>query len=448
LVGSDNAVYISYDDKNKVPVGVPIVNSNRSGAILSKNGPVRVADHDFVIAERHNVCVSVYQVVGVDNTKYIGDRSAISDAKSVLYIVLRNQYRGGTSAVTHWNDISNILCNEDMCLKEYGGDVGKCTKPFVVLASDGGPDVAAKNPTVKKADLNILIGNDLDSIIHVSSCKGYSRYNRCERRMVDITKAMAGHELNAFKNGKHLDSKGGVADSELCILNLDCACIELQNMLSQYADKHGLKWTVTFEDGTEDEIYQKKYDEIGSKYIEKFIDGNHCKSSKYHTQFSICADDGCKICKLGKDNVFGNEMDILQDKRGYDGYLSNMNVLLGPFSPFMPPPLAIRPGLSELRFCERKDIFSTTSTIKFADLSLILLYKNIIDLPKNFPFSFYNKEYKILKKLINDTVCGICLYQSPNYSQLMYHKRYVLHLYFLYLYICFSMFETNHKNIN
>lgn len=103
-----------------------------------------------------------------------------------------------------------------------------------MMSVDGGPD---ERKVINHA-IDHFKEHDLDAIYVFTNAPGRSAFNRVERRMDPLRKALSGLVLPHDKFGNHLDGSGKTIDSEL----------EFFFFLSTWERrlrKFGLKWLLT-----------------------------------------------------------------------------------------------------------------------------------------------------------------------------------------------------------
>lgn len=117
------------------------------------------------------------------------------------------------TASTHAADFDHILQMDSFqsFAKTPNGDV----KPVVINAFDGGPDENPRYVKVIGYTIQHFKKYNLDSIFVVTNEPGRSSYNRDERRMIPLSRQLAGVLLPHEEFGSHLDSQGRTIDHEL-----------------------------------------------------------------------------------------------------------------------------------------------------------------------------------------------------------------------------------------
>ena len=106
-------------------------------------------------------------------------------------------------------------------------------KPVVVVTSDGGP---AENPRYKKVIAHAIDHFktcDLDALFIITNAPGRSAYNRVERRMVPLSRELAGLILPHDHYGTHLNNSAVTIDKNLEKQNFEFAGQTLADVWSQ-----------------------------------------------------------------------------------------------------------------------------------------------------------------------------------------------------------------------
>ena len=137
LFGPDVVVFMSNDDKARVPLGLTA--ANKQGQILMHMSyKVRLADHDFTIAKGHKLIPSVY-----------AECDLLEDGKisysGTTHIRIRSGKHDSSTARTHAYDIRELFLS---------GSIKK--KPIVIISTDGGPDESPRYPKTLMAAVSLF----------------------------------------------------------------------------------------------------------------------------------------------------------------------------------------------------------------------------------------------------------------------------------------------------
>ena len=127
LFGPSTLLFLSNDDKARVPLGLAAV-SLQFSILMHLGYNVRLADHNHVVAQRHKLIPSVY---GVCEVKPNGDVSYFGDK----FIRIRSGKHDSSNLYTHPYDMRELF---------------KCNlinpKPILLLTTDGASDEAPRYP--------------------------------------------------------------------------------------------------------------------------------------------------------------------------------------------------------------------------------------------------------------------------------------------------------------
>ena len=121
LFGPDAVVFLSNDDKARVPLGLTAANKHAQ-ILMHLSYKVRLPDHDFTIANKHKLIPSVYaecELLEDGKVSYSG----------ATHIRIRSGKHDHSTAYTHLYDIRDLFLS---------GSIKR--KPILVLNTDGGPD--------------------------------------------------------------------------------------------------------------------------------------------------------------------------------------------------------------------------------------------------------------------------------------------------------------------
>ncbi|KAE8744171.1 hypothetical protein FOCC_FOCC009179 [Frankliniella occidentalis] len=218
ILGPDQVLFISQDDKAKVPLGKTAAKL-QAPILMHLEYRVRLDDHDFVVGGRHQLTPSVY--AGITIKKDGMGRPEAVTYSGPTFIAIRSGKHSGSTAATHATDLNTVLSLEHFKDLAHGPD-GK-VKPVLILSVDGGPD---ENPRYKKVISHCIthfLDHDLDGLFAFTNAPGRSAYNRVERRMAPLSRELSSVVLPHDHYGSHLDSSGNTIDSDLEIQNFQHA---------------------------------------------------------------------------------------------------------------------------------------------------------------------------------------------------------------------------------
>ena len=108
LFGPDALLYLSIDDKARVPIGLAAAN-NQSPLLMHLEYKVRLADHDFMVGSKHTLIPSVIAVCNVlpnGKVSYSGK----------TFIRIRSGKHDSSTAFTHAFDMRELF-ESDLILR-------------------------------------------------------------------------------------------------------------------------------------------------------------------------------------------------------------------------------------------------------------------------------------------------------------------------------------------
>ena len=213
-------MYLSVDDKARVPIGLTAANK-QAPLMMHLDYRVTLPDHDFVKASQHKLIPSVNAICLIE------EDGTVSHSGPMM-IRIRSAKHDSSSAHTHHSDFVEIL------------DIhSEHKKPITVITVDGGPDENPRFPKTLAFSIKKFIDFDMDVLITFTHAPGNSAFNFVERRMAPLSKELAGVVLPHEHYGSHLDSSGRTTDKELEKENFRhagqtlaevCFCIKLNTL--------------------------------------------------------------------------------------------------------------------------------------------------------------------------------------------------------------------------
>lgn len=180
---------------------------------------VRLPDHDWMVGSRHKLTPSVYAGI-VIKEDCMGIKEAVTHS-GPTYIAIRSGKHSSSTASTHAKDFEKLIEFEDFkpIIKQENGSI----KPVLMISVDGGPD---ENPRYKKVIAHAITtfkNHDLDAMFIFTNAPGRSAFNRVERRMAPLSRALSGVILPHDHFGSHLDGSGHTIDADLELKNFQFA---------------------------------------------------------------------------------------------------------------------------------------------------------------------------------------------------------------------------------
>lgn len=140
ILGPNQVIFLSQDDKAKVPIGLTAANK-QAPLMMHLEYRVRLPDHDWVIAPKHKLTPSVYSAM-VIKEHGLGAPDAITYS-GPTYVAIRSQKHSVSNANTHAEDFNTILQLD--AFKGHVKNKAGLVKPVVVISVDGGPDENPRN---------------------------------------------------------------------------------------------------------------------------------------------------------------------------------------------------------------------------------------------------------------------------------------------------------------
>lgn len=210
ILGPTQVVFISQDDKARVPIGLTAANK-QAPILMHVEYRISLPDHDWIVAAKHKLIPSVYAGCIIKNES-MGEPSAVTYS-GPTYIAIRSGKHSKSTASTHADDFNRLVELEifkDILQDEFGH-----VKPVIMISSDGGPDENPRFPKVINNAVKHFNKYDLDALIIFTNAPGRSAYNRVERRMAPLSKELAGVILPHDYFGSHLDNSGRTVDAYL-----------------------------------------------------------------------------------------------------------------------------------------------------------------------------------------------------------------------------------------
>lgn len=148
VFGPKQVLFLSQDDKSRVPLGLAAANK-QSPMLMHMEYLVKLPDHDWVVAARHKLIPSVYAGIVLKDNE-IGKAESVGYS-GPTYIAIRSGKHSSSTAYSHGMDFKKLLTIDAFNnLTKFEGNV----KPIVIIISDGGPD---ENPRYQKVRLDYLL---------------------------------------------------------------------------------------------------------------------------------------------------------------------------------------------------------------------------------------------------------------------------------------------------
>ncbi|KAF6018422.1 hypothetical protein EB796_023278 [Bugula neritina] len=278
-LGPSEVLFISQDDKARVPIGITAANK-QAPLLMSLEYKVTLPDHDWVIAQKHKLIPSVYAVCQI-KPNMIGQENAVTYS-GPTYITIRSGKHDTNSAYSHGLDFNQMIELDEM--KNAVKTVDGIVKPVLIFSTDGGPDENPHYPKVLKVAAHHFKNHNLDAVFCVTNAPGRSAFNPVERRMAPLSHDLAGLILPHDHYGSHLNAAGKTIDPDLEIKNFAMAGQTLAEIWSKTViDSNPVIAVYVPPEDTED-----MWDELSETWKEK-----HLLQSQYFLQITKCDDQSC-----------------------------------------------------------------------------------------------------------------------------------------------------------
>ncbi|CAF3242012.1 unnamed protein product [Rotaria sp. Silwood2] len=209
IFGNDCVFYLSQDDKCKVPLGLPAAKIQAS-MVMHLNYRIRLPDHDWIVAPRHQLIPSVYAACLLSEDGDLG-------YSGPTYIAIRSSKHDLSTAVSHALDFDRLVCLNEF--ENVARDETGQVKPIVIVTVDGGPDENPRFPKTLVSSIRKFKKYNLDALFVLTHAPGQSAYNIVERRMAPLSHDLAGLILPHDYFGSHLTESGVTTNVDLEKLN-------------------------------------------------------------------------------------------------------------------------------------------------------------------------------------------------------------------------------------
>ena len=355
LFGPDAVLFLSNDDKARVPLGLAAANL-QAPILMHLDYKVRLNDHSFVVGARHNLIPSVYAVCEVTPN---GDLSYSGDT----FIRVRSGKHDSSTAFTHAYDLRELFLKG--CLPE---------KPILLMETDGAPDEAPRFPKPLSTAVSLFKQMKFDALIHVVNAAGLSAFNPVERRMAPLSHDLAGLILPHDHYGTHLNSSGKTMDEEL----------EEKNFLAA-AEALSEVWSNTVIDSHKVECETVP---IGKEFVPDDPNpswiANHVQQARYCLQVVKCTNPNC--CEPFSTNW----LDVFPER-------------------FLPGPAIYEYTTRGIEAVKPSEYFKDPKKFMFSNLEKRLVVKKLPTLAKEFekkcPFDLYCPS---MQEKLKNCVCRMC----------------------------------------
>lgn len=210
ILGPHSVIFLSEDDKARVPIGLTAANK-QAPLLMHVKYKVSLPNHDFVFASKHKLIPSVYALCEVKSNEM--GRSKAVTYNGPTYISVKSGKHSSLTISSHARDFDTLISLD--LFHDFIKNKDDEVKPVIIISNDSGPD---ENPRYRKViahSIDHFIKYNLDAIFVVSYAPRRSAYNRVKKRMAPLSQELAGVILPHDTFGTHLDSKGSTVDLNL-----------------------------------------------------------------------------------------------------------------------------------------------------------------------------------------------------------------------------------------
>lgn len=201
FLGPDQAIYLSQDDKARVPIGITAAIKQQS-VIMHMEYRIKLPDHTWVKAAKQKLIPSVYAELTIRPNGF-GTPDSVTYSGPTIFRIKSGKH-DSSIANSHAADIAYVLKSklfEEICLTKTG-----MVKPVLIISTDGGPDENPRYHRVISHAAQHFKEYNLDALFLVTNAPGRSAFNEVERRMARLSQELSGLILDHEFYGTHLDS--------------------------------------------------------------------------------------------------------------------------------------------------------------------------------------------------------------------------------------------------
>ncbi|CAF1271257.1 unnamed protein product, partial [Rotaria sp. Silwood1] len=363
------------DDKCKVPIGLPAA-KKQAPLLMHLDYVVKLPDHDFVVAPRHQMIPSVYAACFINKAGEVG-------YSGPTYIAIRSAKHDKSISANHRDDFTHLVKLQEF--KNAALDVSNKVKSIVIITLDGGPDENPRFPKTLASSIDIFKTHDLDALFVLAHAPGQSAFNAVERRMAPLSHDLSGLILPHDHFGTHLDANGNTIDFELEKQNFKKAGEVLAEVWSDTViDCHPVVASY---------VNSSITSQISSK-IDEFWCDRHVLQSQYTLQIVRCDSSDC--CGEWRSNFF----QVFPQR-------------------FLPPPIPFLQASSGLVIAINDSEQDRFYGSLFQRLQLNNLVHNEME-SSSIPFDYFCAS---VKQSILRRTCNICMKYFPSMERRKNHRK-------------------------
>ena len=270
ILGPEEVVFHSMDDKAKVPIGITVA-EKQTPLLMHMEYQVTLPHHDFIVGSRHKLIPSV-----VGDMKVVKSKQLTNDGVTYsgpTYIAIRSAKHSGFSAFHHLQDMNKARSLPEFT-ESFQNQQSK-EKKVMIVTVDGGPDENPRYSNTISCAIEYFCEHDLDAYFLATNAPGRSAFNRVERRMSNLSKELSGVILTHDHFGTHLNHNNKTIDEELELQNFQYAGEILAELWSKIA-----------------EFIKDPPSEVSIIKSEEWR-ANHVRESQYLLQIVKCTDVAC-----------------------------------------------------------------------------------------------------------------------------------------------------------
>ena len=213
-----SVTFHSQDNKAKVSTGLTAPNK-QAPMLMYMEYQVTLSDHDFVVAPKHKLILSV-----ISDMKLVKSKDLTNDAVTypgVTYIGIRNAKHSASSAFAHFQDMMRVLSLPEFATS-FQVDRHE-EKKVMIVTVDGGPDETRDIKKTINCLIKYFVEKGIDAFFLATNAPGCSIFSSVDCRMVKFSKELSGVTLEYDKFGSCLDTKSLTADKNLELKNFEYA---------------------------------------------------------------------------------------------------------------------------------------------------------------------------------------------------------------------------------
>lgn len=137
ILGPDETIFFSQDDKARVPIGLTAAKKQAPILMLIEYRVMSLPDHDCVVAERHKLIPSVMTAIEIGRD--VLGRPDVVGYSGSSFVAIRAGKHSSSTVLAHGIDLQRLLeLPEFEALTKT--ETENSVKPIVIFTVDGGPD--------------------------------------------------------------------------------------------------------------------------------------------------------------------------------------------------------------------------------------------------------------------------------------------------------------------